>query len=153
PDGKGRFFVNLEDKNTVAVVDLAARKVVASYALPGCERPTGLAYVAGDRVISDCGNGGVAILEAATRKALGTFKAGGFPDAVIYDAQRQLAYVPSALGGTLSVIALSGAANNTIVETAPTQLGARTGTVDPKTGRIYLPTAEYVLPVPPGQRP
>jgi DNA-binding beta-propeller fold protein YncE len=153
PDGKGRFFVNAEDKNQVAVVDLAARKVVSRYDLPGCQRPTGLAYVSGDRIIADCGNGGVVILSAADGKAIATFKVGGFPDAVIYDPQRQLAFVPSALSGMLSVIALSGPANNTIIDTVPTQLGARTGTVDPKTGRIYLPSAEYVLPAPAGQRP
>jgi len=153
PDGKGRFFVNLEDKNAVAVVDLVARKVLAQYPLPGCQRPTGLAYVAGDRVISDCGNGGVDILDAASGRAIATFTVGGFPDAVIYDDQRQLAFVPSAMSGALTVIALSGKGDNTIVDTVPTQLGARTGAVDPKTGRLYLPTAEYVLPAPAGQRP
>ena len=153
PDGQGRFFVNLEEKNQVAVVDLAARKVVARYALPGCERPTGLAYVTGRRVIVDCGNGGVDILDAGSGRAIATFKVGGFPDAVIYDDRRQLAFVPSALSGALSVIALSGPHDNTIIDTVPTQIGARTGAVDPKTGRVYLPTAEYVLPVPAGQRP
>ena len=153
PDGKGRFFVNVEDKNEVAVVDLAAQKVVARYALPGCERPTGLAYVAGDRVIADCGNGGVNILDASSGRPIANFTVGGFPDAVIYDDLRQLAFVPSARAGTLSVIALSGKGDNTIVDTVPTQIGARTGTVDPKSGRIYLPTAEYVLPAPAGQRP
>jgi DNA-binding beta-propeller fold protein YncE len=153
PDGKGRFFVNVEDKNQVAVVDLAARGVVARYDLPGCTRPTGLAHVAGDRVIVDCGNGGVDILDAASGHVIATFKVGGFPDAVLYDNRRQLAFVPSALAGTLSVIALSGPHDNTIIDTVPTQIGARTGAVDTKTGRVYLPTASYVLPVPAGQRP
>lgn len=153
PDGKGRFYVNVEDKNEVAVVDLAARKVLARYPLPGCQRPTGLAYVSGDRVISACGNGGVDILDAGSGRSIASFKVGGFPDAVIYDDQRKLAFVPSALAGTLSVIALSGKDDNTIIDTVPTQLGARTGAVDPKSGKVYLPTAEYVLPVPAGQRP
>jgi len=153
PDGHGLFFVNVEDKSQVAVVDLAAQKVLRRYDLTDCKRPTGLAYVTGDRVISACGDGGVNILDAASGALIAKFKVGGFPDAVIYDATRKLAFVPSALGGTLSVIALDGPANNTIIDTIPTQLGARTGTVDPKTGRIYLPTAEYNLPVPAGQRP
>lgn len=153
PDGHGRFFVNVEDKNQVAVVDLAARKVLTRYDLPGCTRPTGLAYVSGGRVISACGNGGVDILDAGSGHVVATFKVGGFPDAVLYDPQRKLAFVPSGLTGTLSVIALSGKADNTIIDTVPTQIGARTGTVDPKTGDIYLPTAEYVLPAPPGKRP
>jgi DNA-binding beta-propeller fold protein YncE len=153
PDGKGLFYVNVASKNQVAVVDLAARKVLRRYDLTDCRRPTGLAYVAGDRVISACADGGVEIMDAASGKAIATFKVGGFPDAVIYDARRKLAFIPSALGGALSVIALDGAANNTIIDTVPTQLGARTGTVDPKTGRLYLPTAEYIVPTPAGQRP
>ena len=153
PDGAGFFFVNVEDKNQVAVVDLAAQKVLRRYDLPGCQRPTGLAYVEGSRIISACGNGGVDILDAGSGKALATFTVGGFPDAVIYDAERHLAFVPSARTGTLSVIGLTGAGDNTIVDTVPTQIGARTGAVDPKTGKVYLPTAEYQLPVPAGQRP
>jgi len=104
-------------------------------------------------VISACGNGGVDILDAASGRVIASFTIGGFPDAVIYDRERKLAFVPSALGGTLSAIALDGPANNTIVDTIPTQMGARTGAVDPKTGRVYLPTAEYNLPAPAGQRP
>ncbi len=153
PDGRGRFFVNVEDKNQVAVVDLMSRKVLTRYDLPGCVRPTGMAYVAGDRVISACGNGGADILDAGSGRAIASFKVGGFPDAVIYDVRRKLAFVPSALAGTLSVIALSGPSNNTIIETVPTQIGARTGAVDPRTGRVFLPTAEYNLPAPAGKRP
>jgi DNA-binding beta-propeller fold protein YncE len=50
-DGAGHAFVNVEDKNQIAVVDLAARKVTARYALIGCEGPTGLAYDAADRLL------------------------------------------------------------------------------------------------------
>jgi DNA-binding beta-propeller fold protein YncE len=153
PDGKGRFFVNVEDKNQVAVVDLAARKVLKRYDLSACKGPSGLAYVTGDRVISDCRDGGVDILDANSGKVLATFSVGGFPDSVPYDPNRKLAFIPAALSGMMSVIALSGPQNNTIIDTVPTQLGARTGAVDPKTGRIYLPSAEYILPVPAGQRP
>jgi DNA-binding beta-propeller fold protein YncE len=153
PDGHGLFYVNVESTNQVAVVDLAARKVLRRYDLTDCKHPTGLAYVTGDRVISACGYGGVNILDAASGKIIATLKVGGFPDAVIYDPRRKRALVPSALTGTLSVIALSGPADNAIIDTIPTQLGARTGTVDPKTGRIYLPTAEYVSPLTADQRP
>ncbi|HWA62382.1 MAG TPA: hypothetical protein VG939_13460 [Caulobacteraceae bacterium] len=153
PDGAGAFYVNLSDADQVAVVDLKAMKVTARYPLPGCDKPTGLAYVSGGRVIADCRNGGVDILDAHTGKALATFTVGGFPDAVLYDAARQLAYVPSALSGTLTVIALAGPKDNTIVATVPTQPGARTGAVDPVSGRVWLPTAQYGPPPAPGQRP
>ena len=42
-DGSGRAFVNVEDRNLVAVLDLKARTVIARYPLKGCEDPTGLA--------------------------------------------------------------------------------------------------------------
>jgi hypothetical protein len=75
------------------------------------------------------------------------------PDAVLYDEGRGLAYIPSALTGTLAVVALAGKQNNTLIDTVPTQIGARTGAVDPKTGKIYLPTAQYLSPTPAGKRP
>jgi DNA-binding beta-propeller fold protein YncE len=152
-DGRGRLYVNVESKNEVAAIDIASRKVVARYPMSGCERPTGLAYVAGDRLISVCGNGLAKILDAASGREIASLKIGGFPDAVLYDPVRAMAYVPSALSGTLAVIALKGPADNTIIDTVPTQLGARTGAVDPKTGRIWLPTAQYQPPATPGQRP
>jgi DNA-binding beta-propeller fold protein YncE len=152
-DGKGRLFVNALDKNRTAVIDLVTRKVVKSYELPGCKQPTGLAYVAGDRLIAVCVNGGVDVLDARSGHNIASFNVGGVPDAVIYDEQRRLAFVPSMFTGTLSVISLSGQFDNTVVDTVPTENGARTGTVDEKTGRIYLPTAEYVLPAPKGKPP
>src|SRR5450432_2766974 len=79
PDGRGLFYVNVEEKNQVAVVDLAGQKVLRRYDLTDCKRPTGLAYVAGDRVITACGDGGVNILDAASGKLIAKFKVGGFP--------------------------------------------------------------------------
>jgi hypothetical protein len=152
PDGKGRLYVNDEAKGEIVVVDLAARKVVATYPMAGCTRPTGLAYVEGGRLISSC-NGLAKILDAASGKEIASLPIGGFPDSVLYDPTRHIAMIPTARDGMLNVIALSGAADNTIIDHVPTQIGARTGAVDTKTGRVYLPTAEYNLPVPAGQRP
>ena len=152
-DGKGKFFVNLVDKDAVAVVDIAARQVLARYPMPGCSHPTGIAYVEGERLVVACAMGSAKILDAETGKEIASFKIGGFADSVQYDPDRHLAYIPSALSGTLAVIALSGPGDNTIIDTVSTQVGARTGAVDPKTGRIWLPTAQYNLPAPAGHRP
>ena len=152
-DGRGKLFVNDENKHTIVVIDLATKTVTGAYDIPGCVSPTGLAYVTGDRLVSACGNGVAEILDAASGRVIASLKIGARPDAVIYDAARGFAYIPSGGSGTLSVIALSGPSANTVVDTVPTQAGARTGTVDPKTGRIYLPAAEYLPPASPGQRP
>jgi DNA-binding beta-propeller fold protein YncE len=152
-DGHGRAYVNVEDKDQIAVVDLRARKVVARYPLSGCHGPGGLALVSGDRLITACHNNDAEILDAKTGHQIANLSIGGFPDAVIYDARRNIAYIPTALDGKLNVVALSGAHNNSIVDRVPTQPGARTGAVDPKTGDVYLPAATYVPAAAKGQRP
>ncbi|HEV2364138.1 MAG TPA: hypothetical protein VGS12_08080 [Caulobacteraceae bacterium] len=152
-DGHGHAWVNEVDANKVAAIDLAANKVSAQYPLTECDHPTGLAYVSGARLVVACGGGGAVILDAGSGRQIAHFDTGRFPDAVIYDPNRQLAMVPSAFAGELTVIALSGPKNNQVIDTVPTQIGARTGAVDPKTGRVWLPTATYKLPIPQGQRP
>ncbi len=153
PDGKGKVFINAADTNQIAVVDLKAGKVLAHWPMSGCRRPTGLALVAGGRLVSACGNGVAKILSAADGRDIATLTIGEGPDAVLYDSRRELVLIPSGRSGTLAVIALAGPHANTVVDTVPTQIGARTGTVDPRTGRVWLPTAQYNLPVPAGQRP
>ncbi len=152
-DGKGRLYVNIEETGEIAVIDVAARKVLARYPMPGCKSPTGLALTADGRLISACANGVAKIVEAASGREIASLAIGARPDAVLLDEARGVAYIPSGMTGTLAVIALSGKASNSIVETIHTQLGARTGAVDLKTGKIYLPTAQYLLPAPAGKRP
>src|SRR3954462_1878639 len=50
-DGHGRLYVNIEDKNEIAVLDTKARKLVGRFPLSGCEGPTGIAYDPASREI------------------------------------------------------------------------------------------------------
>lgn len=153
-DGQGRVFVNAEDKNEIAVVDTAIRKVVARWAMADCEEPSGLAYVAEDHLlIAACANGKAEVVSTVSGKVVASLAVGKEPDAAFYDAQRHLAYVPSGGEGTLSVIAVRGPKDLTVVQTLKTRPGARTGTVDPKTGKVYLPSADYDAPAQAGGRP
>jgi WD40 repeat protein len=152
-DGKGRLYVNLEEKAQVAVIDTAADKVVATYPLPNCTRPTGLAVTKEGLVISSCGNGMADVLDGASGKPVASIKIGPGPDAVIYDSARNLAYIPSGGDGTLAVLKISGPGSVTLVGTSPTQRGARTGALDPKTRHLFLPTAKFTPPPEPGKRP
>lgn len=152
-DHHGRLFVNVEDRGEIAVVDLDGRRLINVYPMAGCRSPTGLALVEGNRLISACANGMAKIIDADTGQTIATLAIGARPDAVLYDPDRAVAYIPSGLTGTLAVIALKGDRANTVIDNVPTQVGARTGAVDPKTGRIYLPAAEYLPPAAPGGRP
>lgn len=151
-DGRGRGYVNEEVKNAVAAFDIASMKMTASWPLPDCQRPTGLVYGEG-QLVSACSNGRAVVLDAQTGKTLAALKIGFGADAALYDPKIKTVYVPSGVSGDLAVIPLSGPAKDTVTQTVPTHIGARTGAVDTKTGRIYLPAAEYMLSAASGKRP
>jgi YVTN family beta-propeller protein len=150
-DGKGRVFVNVEDKGEIAVIDTAARKVVAHWPMAGCEEPSGLAYAAAAKLlIAACANGKAEVVSATSGKVVTSLAVGEEPDAAFYDAQRHLAYVPSGGDGTLSVIAVRAPNDVTVIGKVTTKPGARTGALDPATGKVYLPSADYEKVVQPG---
>jgi len=70
---------------------------------------------------------------------------------VIFDPARDMAFIPCGRSGELDVVAIRGAAV-VVVQRLATHVGARSGAVDPKTGAVYLPTAEFD-PSPGGGRP
>jgi DNA-binding beta-propeller fold protein YncE len=140
-DGRGRLYVNVEDRNEVAVIDTRTRKVISRFPLKGCDGPTGIAYAPDAKLIlSACANG-VAIISAPDGHQVASLKVGAGPDGALYDAQRHLAFVPSGGDGTLSIIRLSS--KPVVVAVVPTAKGARTAALDPSTGRVYLPSAQY----------
>jgi DNA-binding beta-propeller fold protein YncE len=151
-DGAGRAFVNVEDKNEIAVIDMAGRKVTARYALTGCDGPTGLAYDAADAMLIAACDGATAFVDARSGKVLQTLATGKGADGVAYDARQKLAFVPAGRAGTLAVIGVRKG-KSVILETVPTQVGARTIALDERSGRVYLPTAQFGPPVAPGARP
>ncbi len=152
-DGQGRLYVNVEDKNQLAVIDTRARKVLARHPLNGCDGPTGLAYVAESKaLVSACANG-VAKVTGLDGADLGTLAIGPRPDAAIHDAERRLTFIPSGGDGTLAVIGEGADGKLAVLSRAATAKGARTGALDPKTGRLYLPTASYGPPATPGGKP
>jgi DNA-binding beta-propeller fold protein YncE len=145
-DGAGKAFVNIEDQAKIAVLDIKSRTLIGKYALTGCEEPSGLAYVPNSGLlISACANHMAKVLKASTGKEVATLAIGKGPDAVIYDAARNLAFIPCGWDGVLEVIDTRGKSNVAKLQTVKTQPGARTGAVDPKTGVLYLPTATYSI--------
>jgi DNA-binding beta-propeller fold protein YncE len=143
-DGAGHVFVNIEDKNEVAALDLSSLKVTAVWALDGCERPTGLALDArNSRSFSGCGNATMVVSDTRLGKSIATLPIGRGVDGVEFDALLQNAY--SANGeGTLTVVHEGPDPQHfAVVQTLPTARGARTIALDAATHRLYLPTAQF----------
>jgi DNA-binding beta-propeller fold protein YncE len=155
-DGKGALYINVNrgKTNEIAAVDVSARKVVKHFPLKGCEDPTGLAYDRDhDLLISVCDNGVVKFLHREDGHEAASLTVGKGADALMFDPQRRLVFVPAADSGTLSVIAVRSATDISVVQTLPTQVGTRLGAVDVSSGRVYLPTAKFGPPVPPSPYP
>jgi DNA-binding beta-propeller fold protein YncE len=153
PDGKGGAYVNVEDGNAIAAIDLRTQTVTRRIALTGCEGPTGLALVAGGtRLISACANGVAVVVDPKAGKVVTTLSIGRDPDAVLVDPARHLAFIPCGGSGTLVAIDTARADSMRVVATIATQIGAKTGALDTRTGRIYLPTATLLPPEPGAKR-
>jgi hypothetical protein len=152
-DGAGHVFVNIEDQNQMAVLDLKAGAVTARYALAPCDSPTGLALDDARHILlAACGNGMAVALSALDGHLLATLPIGKGPDAVLFDARRRRFLVPCGRDGVLTVIDESAAGALSVAGSVATAPGARTGAVDPDSGRSYLPTADFA-PAKPGERP
>ena len=138
-DGNGRIFDNVETTAEIAVIDAKSHKVTTTYKMPGCERPSGLAYAPEPKLlISSCRNGMAKIVQADSGKEVASIPIGAGPDAAIYDQRRQLAFIPCGGDGVLDIISLIDPAHPALVQKVETQAGSRTGTLDPDTGRVYL---------------
>ncbi len=153
-DGAGRIFVDIQDKAQVVVLDAAKLEVLARWSTAPGEQPSGLAYDAQhQRLFSGCRNGKLIVLDSARGRVLATLPIGQGVDGVAFDAERALAFASNA-DGTLSVVREDSPAKFTLLGTAMTEPGARTLTLDPKTHRLYLPTAKFEpSPEPKGGEP
>src|SRR6476469_4449473 len=139
-DGKGRMYVNVEDKNQLVVVDTRIRKVIARHALKGCEGPTGIAYDPAQReIVSACGENAVAIVSAPDGRQIARLPIGRGADGAAIDTRRHLALIPAGRDGNITIIGLG--AKPAVIGLVSTAVSARTIAIDNLTGRAYLPSA------------
>ena len=152
PDGRGMAFVDIEDKNLLQAIDLKTRAVVATWPLPGCDEPAGLAMDrAARRLFVGCHNRRLLVVNADTGKTLTQLPIGEGVDANGFDAQRGLVF-SSQGDGTLSVVQAGPGDSYKVRQTVATARGARTLAVDAAEHRVYLVTAEFdEQPPEPGQ--
>ena len=145
-DGKGRVYVNLEDKNSLAALDPHKVSVVSVWPLAGCDEPSGLAIDAPHgRLFPVCGNKLMAVVDAASGKVLGTAPIGAGVDAAAYDPGTRLVFA-SCGEGVLTVLSIGSSGRPEVVQSVTTQRGARTMALDLEKHRVFLVTADFSPP-------
>lgn len=142
-DGSGELFVNIEDKSELTAIDPQVLKVKSVWPLAPCESPSGLAIdIKNRRLFSGCDNKMMAVTNADTGKVITTLPIGDGVDADRFDPETQLAFA-SCGEGLLTVVKEESPDKFSVLDSVPTQRGARTMALDLKTHTIYLVTAQF----------
>jgi DNA-binding beta-propeller fold protein YncE len=149
-DGAGHVLVNIEDKNELVALDLQTLRVRARWLLTGCDGPSGLALdSAHHRSFSACSNAALVVSDTEAGKALTALPIGKGVDGAEFDPAFGNAYTSNG-DGSLTIVHESDPDHFVVAGTLPTAKGARTIALDPLTHRLYLPTAQFGPPGPPG---
>jgi len=142
-DGKGKVFVNIEDKSCINVINSSTLKVEKRWSIAPGEEPSGLAFdVQNNRLFSVCSNKLMVVSDAETGKIIASLPIGDRCDGVAFDPEKKRAYSSNG-EGTITVVQEVTSDSFKVLETITTQPGARTITLDKTTHHLYLPTAEY----------
>lgn len=135
-----RVYVNLENKDLVAVVDVKAHKVVADWPVAPGGHPVGMAIDAkGHHLFVGCRNPQkMIVMSTNDGKVEAALPIGAGVDATDFDNGQAFA---SCGDGTLTVVG-EKSGQWSVEQSLKTVVGARTSGVDLLTNKIFLPTAE-----------
>lgn len=150
-DGQGKAYINLEDKDQVAVVDTKSMKVLSKWRTAPGGSPVGMAMdAARHRLFVGCRRPQkLIVMSSEDGKILADLPIGAGVDATKFDAD----VFASCGDGTLTVARETTPGTFQVVQTVQTPRGARTMGVDPATHMVYLPTAEFEPPAQGQSRP
>jgi len=141
-DGNGKLFVNIQDKNEIVAVDLKKRIVTDHWPLSPAEGPTGLTYDRDTkRLFAGCEKL-LVILNAENGSVVDKITIGDGCDGVAFDSKNKIIYTSNG-EGNISVVREMSADKFSLLGNYPTKRGARTITIDEKTGTLFLPTADF----------
>jgi hypothetical protein len=144
-DGKNRIYVDIEDKDAIAVIDATTMKMIGKYDLSsksgGC---AGLALDARNNILfAACRDkNDMVILSATDGKILADLPIGVGCDGATFNPATNEAF-SSQGDGTLTVIKENSPTDFVVEQTVKTPVRAKTITLDTKTGHLLLITAEY----------
>jgi DNA-binding beta-propeller fold protein YncE len=169
-DGKGLLYVAMQDSGSVAVVDVKLMKTIASYPFGGNVGCNGLALDAKNRVLfAACSRVGppppppqpgqpaqppqpmMVILSANDGKILAKLPLAGGSDGAVFNPATNEAF-SSHSNGTMTIVKENSPTDFFVEQNLGTMNGARTLTLDTKTGHVFVMSVERgpAPPPPPG---
>jgi YVTN family beta-propeller protein len=142
-NGKGRIYVNIEDKSLISLINASTLKVEKSWPISPGEEPSGLALDnETNRLFSVCSNKLMVVVDAIDGHVVTTLPIGSGCDGVKFDPGLKRAYSSNG-EGTMTVVQENNKDSFKVIENVTTVPGARTMAVDTQTHHLYLSSAEY----------
>ncbi len=150
----GKVFVAGVEKSDLIQIDPHTNAVLAKWPIPDCERPHGLAVDgATHRAFVGCVNAKMMVVDTVSGKLITELPIGRGNDAMAFDAKRKRVFSSNGRDGTISVYQQVSPDRYQALEDVKTAVSGRTMTVDPVTGRLFVPAADLDPASPAGQRP
>ncbi len=142
-DGHGHLYVDVEDKNRLAVVDVNTLKVTAHYELgEKGDGPAGLGLDAKNHILfAMCHSQNCVVLNADNGKILATLPIGKGTDGGGFNPATMEAF-SSQGDGTLTIIKETSPTSFEVEQIVTTKSRAKTCTLDTKSNQIILITTE-----------
>jgi DNA-binding beta-propeller fold protein YncE len=149
PGENGKLFVNGAAKREVVSIDTSKNSIAARWPVPECESPHGLAIDASShRLFVSCLNQQLTVLDSQSGHIVGTVPIGSGSDAVAFDPKRKLVFSSNGKDGNISVIDAKDPKSYASLGSIKTAISARTMSINPVTGRLYLACADIVPDAP-----
>lgn len=145
-DGKGRMYVNIEDKALLVAFDARTLEINGRWPLAPCQTPTGLGIDRDHRrLFVGCRSKVMAVVDGDSGRVITTLPIDGGVDGIAFDPATAFAFASNG-EGTVTVVHEDSPEKFTLVGTIPTKRGAKTLALDATAHRIYLSTAQYGPP-------
>jgi len=147
-----RIYVDLMDRNQVAVVDRQKRELVTIWSITKCKKNIAAGLDEADhRLYVGCRDtetsGTIDVVDTQTGKELDTLPIGGWVDYIAYDPASQRIYAscgaPVPDGGHLYVYRADNEGHYKLLAKVPTAPRAKTALFVPEIGRIYVSVPHY----------
>jgi DNA-binding beta-propeller fold protein YncE len=139
----GKLYLNGVDKRVIYRVDTASNQVDATWPIPDCEAPHGLAMdTMAHRLFSSCENEKLMVVNSDSGAVVASVPIGRGTDAAAFDSKRKLVFSSNGIDGTLSIIREVDADHFESAGTVKTRVSGRTMGVDPQSGRIFIAAAQ-----------
>jgi DNA-binding beta-propeller fold protein YncE len=147
-----RIFVDLMDRNQVAVIDRKKQELIANWPITKCTKNIAAGIdEANHRLFVGCRDtetsGTLDVIDTETGKELETYPLGGWVDYIVYDPATRRIYAscgaPVSDGGALYIFEGNDQGHYTLVSKVPTAPRAKTALFVPELSRIFVSVPHF----------